>query len=80
MKLASLKEGGRDGTLIVVNRAVTQAVKVTDIAKTMQMALDDWAAISPKLEGVYTQLQKGQISDVFDLDPNQLAAPLPRSY
>ncbi len=80
MKLASLKEGGRDGTLIVVNRAVTQAVTVPDIAVTMQMALDDWAGISPQLEEVFTGLQSGNINSAFDLDPTQLAAPLPRSY
>ena len=80
MKLASLKESGRDGTLIVVNRAVTQAVKVPDIATTMQHALDDWAEISPKLEGIYCRLQNGEIDNAFDLDPKLLAAPLPRSY
>ena len=80
MKLASLKEGGRDGTLIVVNRAVTQAVKVPDIARTMQIALDDWADIAQKLEAVYVQLQNSEIENSFELDPLQLAAPLPRSY
>ncbi len=80
MKLASLKEGGRDGTLIVVNRALTHAVKVADIAATMQFALDDWAAISPKLEHVYARLQDGEIAEAFELDPEQLAAPLPRGY
>ena len=44
MKLASLKEGGRDGTLIVVDRALTRAVRATNIATTLQKALDDWAA------------------------------------
>jgi fumarylacetoacetate (FAA) hydrolase len=80
VKLASLKEGGRDGTLIVVNRAVTQAMKVPDIARTMQIALDDWADIAPKLEAVYVQLQNSEIKNSFKLDPLLLAAPLPRSY
>lgn len=80
MKLASLKEGGRDGTLIVVNRDVTRAVKVADIANTMQIALDDWAEISQRLQTVYEQLQNDDIDKGFELDPKQLAAPLPRSY
>jgi fumarylacetoacetate (FAA) hydrolase len=80
VKLASLKEGGRDGTLVVVNRDLTQAVKVPDIARTMQIALDDWASISPRLEDVFKQLQNNEIDDVFDFDPEVLAAPLPRSY
>ena len=49
MKLASLKEGGRDGTLIVVNRAMSKAVKVPDVAPTMQAALEDWAVTEPTL-------------------------------
>jgi fumarylacetoacetate (FAA) hydrolase len=80
VKLASLKEGGRDGTLVVVNRDMTQAVKVPDIARTMQIALDDWADISPKLEHVFNQLQNNEIDDAFDFDTEALAAPLPRSY
>jgi fumarylacetoacetate (FAA) hydrolase len=80
VKLASLKEGGRDGTLVVVNRDMTQAVKVPDIARTMQIALDDWASISPKLEDVFTRLQNNEIDDAFDFDTEALAAPLPRSY
>ena len=47
MKLASLKEGGRDGTLVVVNRDMSKAVKVPDIAPTMQAALDNWAHTEP---------------------------------
>jgi fumarylacetoacetate (FAA) hydrolase len=47
MKLGSLKEGGRDGTLIVVDRAVKRAVRATGIAPSLQKALDDWAAIEP---------------------------------
>ena len=49
MKLASLKEGGRDGTLIVVNRTMSKAVKVPDTAPTMQAALDNWAETEPAL-------------------------------
>ena len=80
MKLASLKEGGRDGTLVVVNRDMTRAVKVPEIARTMQIALDEWASISPKLEQVFTQLQNNEIDDAFDFNTKALAAPLPRSY
>ncbi len=43
MKLGSLKEGGRDGTLIVVSRDLTRAVRATGIADTLQRALEDWS-------------------------------------
>ena len=80
MKLASLKQGGRDGTLIVVNRDLSRAVTVPDIAATMQQALDNWAQTAPLLEEVYSQLQENKLDETFALDPMKLAAPLPRSY
>ena len=80
MKLASLKEGGRDGTLIVVNRDMSKAVKVPDIARTMQVALEEWADAEPALVEVFNRLQAGDVDGAFDFDPKQVAAPLPRSY
>lgn len=80
MKLASLKNNTRDGQLIVVNRALTQAVKVPDIAPTLQVALENWDSLSPQLEAVYAKLQSGDMNDAFAFDPVQLEAPLPRSY
>ena len=80
MKLASLKAGGRDGTLVVVNRAMSRAVTVPAIAPTMQAALDNWAHAEPALHDVFERLQQGEMADAFDFKPQQLAAPLPRSY
>ncbi len=80
MKLGSLKEGGRDGTLIVVNRALTQAVKATGIAPTLQAALDDWSSAAPRLNALYEELNAGNAKGAFALDMTALAAPLPRAY
>ena len=80
MKLASLKEGGRDGTLIVVNRTMDKAVSVPAIAPTMQAALDNWADTEPALREVFERLQQGKMADAFDFDLQQVAAPLPRCY
>ncbi|MCX7562986.1 fumarylacetoacetate hydrolase family protein [Xanthomonadaceae bacterium XH05] len=85
MKLASLKSGGRDGTLIVVSRDLSRAVAVPDVAPTLQAALDDWAVLSLRLRTVAEALESPKVStingmDVFALDPAQLAAPLPRAY
>lgn len=80
MKLGSLKEGGRDGTLIVVNRALTQAVKATGIAPTLQAALDDWSSAAPRLNALYEALNAGSAKDAFALDMQVLASPLPRAY
>jgi fumarylacetoacetate (FAA) hydrolase len=80
MKLASLKSGGRDGTLIVVDRHLQQAVYARDVATTLQAALDDWATLAPGLLSIYEALQKGECGDAFDFDPGAVAAPLPRAY
>jgi fumarylacetoacetate (FAA) hydrolase len=80
MKLASLKEGGRDGTLVVVSRDLTTAVKATGIAATMQAALDDWHTVAPRLNALAEDLAAGKASDAFALDMARLAAPLPRAY
>jgi fumarylacetoacetate (FAA) hydrolase len=81
-----LKEGGRDGTLVVVDRDLTRAVRVTDIARTLQAALEDWSRTAPRLARVsellhaapHAQTINGE--EVFRLDVAALAAPLPRAY
>jgi fumarylacetoacetate (FAA) hydrolase len=80
MKLASLKEGGRDGTLIVVDRALKRAVRATGIAPTLQKAIEDWSTIAPKLQDLADKLGDDKVTGAFALDPTALAAPLPRAY
>jgi fumarylacetoacetate (FAA) hydrolase len=80
MKLATLNNQTRDGQLIVVNRAGTQAVKVPQIAQTMQQALDNWEQVAPQLNTVYEHLNHGGLNDAFDLDLNEVIAPLPRAF
>lgn len=79
MKLASLKSG-RDGKLIVVSRDLSRAVEATHLARTLQAALDDWAALAPGLEGLSDALNAGCADGSFAFDPTQCAAPLPRAY
>ncbi|OBU66958.1 2-keto-4-pentenoate hydratase [Stenotrophomonas maltophilia] len=80
MKLGSLKEGGRDGTLIVVSRDLRHGVRAIGIAATLQQALEDWSHVAPRLNALYESLNAGDADGVFDLDPQALAAPLPRAY
>ncbi|MGH8508177.1 MAG: fumarylacetoacetate hydrolase family protein [Gammaproteobacteria bacterium] len=79
MKLASLKAGGRDGTLIVVSCDLTRAAAVAEIAPSLQSALDDWTGAAPRLHSVYENLNRDTRSG-FALDVSALAAPLPRAY
>ena len=85
MKLGSLKEGGRDGTLIVVSRDLSKAVKATGIAPTLQRALEDWSNAAPRLNALYDVLNQSPAETlngetVFAVDFAALASPLPRAY
>lgn len=79
MKLASLKSG-RDGQLILVSRDLNRAVRVGDIAHTLQQALDNWAETEPKLRARYKELNQGTLAESFEFNPQACAAPLPRAY
>ena len=78
MKLASLK-GRRDGRLVVVSDDLSTYAEAGAIAPTLQAALDDWAAISPRLEALSRALASGAVSGQA-FDPDKAAAPLPRAY
>jgi len=78
MKLASIKSG-RDGQLYVVNTALTQMVSATDIAPTMQAALDDWATVEAQLEARFEALESGKVEAVA-FDQTACHSPLPRAY
>jgi fumarylacetoacetate (FAA) hydrolase len=80
MKLATLKDGSRDGALVVVSRDLSTAHYATGIAAKMQQALDDWNFISPQLQDLYDTLNNGKARHAFPFDPKQCMAPLPRAY
>jgi fumarylacetoacetate (FAA) hydrolase len=80
MKLATLKDGTRDGQLAVVSRDLKTAHLADGIAPTLQRALDDWAFIAPQLEQLYEQLNAGKAQRSFDFDPKRCMAPLPRAF
>ena len=80
MKLATLKDGTRDGTLIVVSRDLKHAIKADDIAPTLQAALDDWDYASPQLTDRYDALNRAPGNRAFEFEPKQCASPLPRAY
>jgi len=80
MKLASLKTGGRDGSLIIVSRDLEHYVSAADISPTLQSALDDWQQTAPRLNARYAELNQGACSDIMNLDVETLAAPLPRAF
>ena len=80
MKLATLKDGSRDGQLVVVSRDLASAHYATGIASRLQQVLDDWGFMSPQLQDLYDALNGGRARHAFPFDPAQCMAPLPRAY
>jgi fumarylacetoacetate (FAA) hydrolase len=80
MKLATLRDGSRDGQLIVVSRDLSTAHLASGIAGRMQHVLDDWAFLAPQLNDLYLTLNEGRARHAFAFDPRQCMAPLPRAY
>lgn len=79
MKLATLRNGTRDGTLVVV-RSDAQRYAVADgIAPHLQAALDGWDETRPQLEQLAARLEAGETGGE-PLDISRLHSPLPRAY
>jgi fumarylacetoacetate (FAA) hydrolase len=79
VRLATLRDGTSDGTLIVVAHDAVRFTRATAIARTMQAAQDDWERARPALEELALSLD-GTPSSGEPLDVGALAAPLPRAY
>jgi len=78
MKFASLKAGGRDGTLIVVSRDLTRYCRARAVT-TLQQALEQWPRVETELQQQYTELNSGDVKGET-VDFNLVASPLPRAY
>lgn len=79
MKLATYKDGSRDGQLVVVSRDLSTAHHASGIAGRLQQVLDDWNFLSPQLQDLYETLNQGKARHAFAFEPTQCMAPLPRA-
>ena len=79
MKLATLRNGTRDGRLVVVSRDLTRYVGAGDIAATLQAALDEWDDKQGALKALYDDLQTGKVEGA-PFDQTACESPLPRAY
>ena len=79
MKLATLRDGSRDGRLVVVSRDLTRASGVPHIARTLQAALDDWTHVGPRLRDVAAMLETGA-EPTERFHERDALSPLPRAY
>ena len=80
MKLATLRDGSRDGQLAVVSRDLATAHFASGIAGRLQQVLDDWDFLAPQLNDLYQTLNEARARHAFAFDPAQCMAPLPRAY
>ena len=80
MKLASYRDGSRDGQLVVVSRDLSQAHFAAGIASRLQAVLDDWNFLAPQLEELSISLNHGRARHAFAFEPQRCMAPLPRAY
>ncbi|MHC5655659.1 fumarylacetoacetate hydrolase family protein [Stappia sp. ICDLI1TA098] len=79
MKLATLRDGSRDGKLVLVNRALTRCTEAGHIAPTLQAALDNWDEIAPKLATLAESLEHDAVPSMRFHEHDALS-PLPRAY
>ncbi|HET7867547.1 MAG TPA: fumarylacetoacetate hydrolase family protein [Burkholderiaceae bacterium] len=79
MKLATYKDGSRDGQLVLVARDLATAHMVHGVASRMQQLLDDWNFLSPQLQDLYEALNAGRARHAFPFEPASCMAPLPRA-
>jgi fumarylacetoacetate (FAA) hydrolase len=79
MKLGTVKDGSRDGKLVVVSSDNTQCVAVPDIAVNFQSALDNWSECETSLKETFSKLEKGELAGQA-VDTTKFHSPLPRAY
>lgn len=80
MKLATIADGSKDGRLHLVSRDLTRAVDASDIASTLQAAIDSWSVVEKDLQARYEALNNGSLGAAHPFDPVRVMAPLPRAW
>ena len=79
MKFATLRDGSRDGQLILVRRDHQVFCRARHIAATLQTALDHWTTLEEPLSRLAERLNMGDVASE-PLNVAELHAPLPRAY
>ncbi|MEN0077788.1 MAG: fumarylacetoacetate hydrolase family protein [Pseudomonadota bacterium] len=79
MKLATLKNGARDGRLVVVSNDLTRCTDAAMVAPTLQAALDKWDVFAPRLESLSEQVALGSVP-TFRFHEHECESPLPRAF
>jgi fumarylacetoacetate (FAA) hydrolase len=80
LRLATIQNGTRDGQLVIVSRDLKRAATSTQIAGTLQEAIERWEELEPSLSELATALEAGAIDNAFDFLIHDAMAPLPRAW
>ena len=80
MKLGSISNNSRDGCPVLVDRYLKHMVPVNNVIDNWQLGIENWSAVSPKLEKIYEKLDKGLAEGAIPYDRSKLSAPFPRAY
>ena len=80
MKLATLKDGTRDGALLVVSRDLTRAASAAAVAPTLLDAVERWDEVEEPLRELAERLEAGEVEDALSFDAESVSAPLPRTW
>ena len=80
MKLGSISNNSRDGCPVLVDRYRRHMVPVNNVIDNWQLGIENWSAVSPKLEKIYEKLDKGLAEGAIPYDRSKLSAPFPRAY
>ena len=79
MKLATLKNGTRDGRLVIVSCDLTRCTDASFLAPTLQAALDNWEKYAPHLENLAASLELGSVPSAR-FHEHEAESPLPRAF
>ncbi|WAT18615.1 fumarylacetoacetate hydrolase family protein [Aurantiacibacter sp. MUD11] len=77
MRLATHKDGSKDGQLLVVSADGERCLPAASRITNLREALEDWSASEPGLRALSERIENGE-GDT--LDPSALMAPLPRAW
>ena len=77
MRLATLSNGTPDGELVVVSRDAQRCLPASNVADTLQQAIERWQIAERQLRGLEALLEQGGGGP---LDHARLLAPLPRAW
>ena len=78
MRLATKRDGSRDGELVVVAESGNRYLSARGVAPNLQAALDAWDEVRPELELLAAELSQADTG--LPLQMTELLAPLPRAY